>query len=194
MIAVVGIAAAGLGSGFLLMPINLTVQEMGAGSAVIETPIDNAAIDFELQKLPDENGVVKNRITHCSFHSPDTMPAVVIDPTPGDPNSGDEFTGMYKIFCKLTDDPVTHNVLTEGDKELAEYIGSTTLFIKIDEPFPAVEEVMDVTLVVQGFDPTPPVVCGDLIDNDMDGSVDEEAPGGLNGIDDDGDGLIDEDC
>jgi len=180
MFAVVGIAAAGLGSGFLLMPIELTVQEMGAGSDVILTPIDSAAIDFQLQKLPDENGVVKNRITHCSFHSQDSM-------------LPDQAGGTYKIFCKLTDDPITHNVLTEGDIEVTEYTGSTTIFIEIEQPYPAVEQVMDVTLVVQGIDPTPDVVCGDLIDNDFDGEVDEEVSP-QNGIDDDGDGLVDEDC
>lgn len=45
-------------------------------------------------------------------------------------------------------------------------------------------------LVAQGCSPTVQVE-GDGIDNDCDGSVDEEL---CNGIDDDADGFTDEDC
>ena len=147
VLAIAGIAVAALGSGFLGNVINLEdmVQQFGVGEATIETPLTQAYIDFQIDKingqvLPPGGGeqiqVFKNVITFCIVQS------------------GSQLASGSTIICKLTDE--NDNVVIEGKKVL-----STTLATKVPTKVPIVftgsgtptnlvSNIHDLILVVQG--------------------------------------------
>src|SRR3990170_1037744 len=66
MLAIVGVAAIALGTGFLNNDIKLWIQDFGVGAGNIELELDHAVIDFNIVQLPDDStGFYKNRIDKC---------------------------------------------------------------------------------------------------------------------------------
>ena len=114
MLAIVGVAAIALGTGFLNNDIELWIQDFGVGSGDIELPADHAIIDFNIVQLADEtSGFYKNRIDYCLV----TLNADVgVDYTPD--------AKFSEITCKITgkiEDPnnpgqwiPSGQVITEG--------------------------------------------------------------------------------
>jgi len=153
-LAIIGVAITGLGMGFLAPGFDMNVQNLGAQEQDLVAPITTANIDFVISAVDGVQGqkaVIKNRITQCSFHSPNSFG-----------QAGGQ-TGMYSgaiIICKLTDS--VNDVVAEGKIVLtsAGYHGSTTTFIKITDVVAQdannVQNVYDVKIVVLGADPTPP--------------------------------------
>ncbi len=150
LLALVGVAATATGVGFLNTEIMLNVQNLGVGSENLETPISDANVDLSIVALPgidlEGNSVFKNVINACSFHYPDSE-------FPGLNNAGDA-----TVICKLTQDG---NVVAEG-KITGQFEPSITEIIPINKlAFPGANSVLtvnDVTIVVLGNNPTPPVV------------------------------------
>jgi len=143
-LAVVGVAIATLGVGFLDNQIDLTdmVQQFGAGEQTIQSPITSAYIDWKIEKtvgLVAMNGeevrVFKNIITECIVQADKK---IVRDST---------------IICKLTD--INGNVVIEGQKRLVTFL-STRVFTVIPiidnslEGKNLVSNIHDVQLVVIG--------------------------------------------
>ena len=153
LLAIVGVAVGAMGMGFLAPGFDMNVQNFGAQEQDLVAPITTANVDFVISAVDGVMGnkaVIKNKITKCSFHSPNSFG-----------QAGGQ-TGMYSgavIICKLTDS--VNDVVAEGKIVLtsAGYVGSTTTFIKIDAVTPDannVQNVYDVKIVVLGADPTPP--------------------------------------
>ena len=151
LLALVGVAATATGVGFLNTEIMLNVQNLGVGSEDLETPISDANVDLSIVALPgidlEGNSVFKNVINACSFHYPDNQAF------PGLNNAGDA-----TVICKLTQDG---NVVAEGQIS-GQFAPSITEIIPINSlAFPGANSVLtvnDVTIVVLGNNPTPPVV------------------------------------
>ncbi len=142
-LAIIGVAAGALGTGFLSNTFFLNLQTLGVSETDLVSPIKTANIDFTLSKISgviEGNPVFKNRIVKCSFHTPTTL-------GPGS-----------TIICKLTD--ADDDVIAEGKLILAKtYTGSSPyLFIPIEQVAFAdannVQNVHDVKIVVQGPKPT----------------------------------------
>jgi hypothetical protein len=143
-LAIIGVAATGLGMGFLAPGFTLNVQQLGAQETDLESPINTANVDFEVRKINGVNlsgdPVFKNRIVRCSFHTPTTLE-----------------TGT-QIFCKLTDKD--SDIVAEGDVILAStLLGSTTTYISIlnvaFDNANDVQNIEDVKIVILSNDPTP---------------------------------------
>jgi len=144
MLAIVGVAATALGTGFLMNnEILLNVQNFGVGEENILSPITSANIDFQISKITafDVSGgnIFKNVIDACSFHSDQDLEA------------------GSKVICKLTDSK--HNVIAEGFKVFPNgLLGSDRDLIPIMQTaFPGsndVRNIKDVTIIVIGPDPT----------------------------------------
>ncbi len=134
LLAVMAIAVTGLGAGFLGNTINLDVQSLGVGDATLVSPIDNAQIKFNIEKIVGNQNNFKNVIADCIIESED------------------DIVKNSKIFCKLTDE--NGNVAAEGQKVLETVLlANTPTVIPIDDPnFIAsqVQNIHDVVLVVQG--------------------------------------------
>ena len=111
MLAIVGVAAIALGTGFLNNDIKLWIQDFGVGAGNIELELDHAVIDFNIVQLPDDStGFYKNRIDKCIVTPEDAIGTT--DPTI---HKGK----VSEVICKITGkDPVTWNpngkVVTEG--------------------------------------------------------------------------------
>ena len=157
ILAIAAVAVAATSVGFLGGNIDVTVQDLGVGSATIESPISSAFIDLEVSVFPalgvDPNtgaviSIFKNVVSACSFHSNEDIPGQDII-----------------IICKLTD--WNHQVIAEGSIVLPNgYTGSTRHIIPIcqdhegDDACLAFEasnlvtNVDDVTIVVIGDNPT----------------------------------------
>ena len=134
LLAVMGIAVTGLGAGFLGNTITLDVQSLGVGEATLASPIENAQIKFNIEKIVGNQNNFKNVIADCIIE-------------------GDEdIVKNSKIFCKLTDE--NGNVAAEGSRTLETVLlANTPTVIPIDDPnFIAsqVQNIHDVVLVVQG--------------------------------------------
>jgi len=134
VLAVMAIAVTGLGAGFLGNTINLDVQSLGVGDATLVSPIDNAQIKFNIEKIVGNQNNFKNVIADCIIESED------------------DIVKNSKIFCKLTDE--NGFVAAEGKKVLETVLlANTPTVIPIDDPnFIAsqVQNIHDVILVVQG--------------------------------------------
>jgi len=139
-VALIGVAAAATGVGFLNTNIMLNVQNFGVGEATLETPISDANIDLSVSRVDgiDALGrtIFKNIVSACSFHYPE-----------GD--SGPGLTNVNsKVICKLTDKD--GNVVAEGEKIQA-FFASQTESIKITElaydGANFVQNVEDITVV-----------------------------------------------
>ena len=144
MFAIAAIAAAGIGAGSLNNVIDVTSQNFGVGSDIIDSPIDAASVDFTITAVPvgeGQDAELKNLVTACSFHSDESI------------------EGEATIICKLTD--IDAKVVAEGRLTVADYLGSTTIpVIEIDIlAYPganSVTNIHDVTLIVLGNNPTTP--------------------------------------
>ena len=144
LFVIAAVAASAIGAASLNNVIELNIQQFGVGSGDIQTPIDDASVDFEI-KAVDVGNEFKNIISACSFHT-------------GEQDLGQGLPVGSKIICKLTGDNAG-TVIAEGSKTLTEaYTPSGRLLITIDQfAFPnsnLVQNVHDVTLVVVGSDPT----------------------------------------
>ena len=149
LLAIAAVAVAATGVGFLGGTIDVTVQDLGVGSATIESPISSAFVDLKVtavhtQFVPESGvgtySVFNNVIDECSFHSNDSIP-------------GNDIV----IICKLTD--WNHQVIAEGSKVFANgYFASDRETIPIDnlayDGANDVRIVDDVTIVVLGDNPT----------------------------------------
>ncbi len=134
LLSVMAIAVTGLGVGFLGNTITLDLQSLGVGEEDLVSPITNADIKFNIEKIKGNQNNFKNVIADCIIESTDI---IVKD---------------SKIFCKLTDE--NGNVATEGSRVLSTFLpANTPTVIHIDDPqFIAsqVQNVHDVVLVVLG--------------------------------------------
>ena len=147
LIAAVAVGATSVG--FLGGAIDITVQDLGVGSATIESPITSAFVDLKVTAVrsnfvPDSGfgtySVFNNVIDECSFHSPQSI-------------VGSDIV----IICKLTD--WNHQVIAEGSKVFSQgYSASDRETIPIDNlAYNGANDVRivdDVTLVVLGDNPT----------------------------------------
>jgi len=73
VLAVMAIAVTGLGAGFLGNTINLDVQSLGVGDATLVSPIDNAQIKFNIEKIVGNQNNFKNVIADCIIESEDDI-------------------------------------------------------------------------------------------------------------------------
>jgi hypothetical protein len=144
MFAIVGIAATGLGMGFLAPGFTLNVQQLGAQETLLESPINTANVDFTIDKVETEvteggtHTAYLNVISRCSFHSPTSLGATSV------------------IICKLTDKD--HDIVAEGKLTLTRtYTGSTSTYITIEQTaFDGandVQNIEDVKIVILGPKP-----------------------------------------
>jgi hypothetical protein len=151
--AIAAIAASAVGVGALNNNITLLVQQFGVGSQEIQTPIDEAKVDFEItpvtvvdEKDPNNN-IIKNLITGCSFHSDETIEA-----------DGDELTtNDPRVICKLSN--AEGKIVAEGTLLLPNgYTPSDREIIKMDTyAFPGSNDfrnIHDVHIIVVGTDVT----------------------------------------
>ncbi len=154
IIAIVGVATAALGTGFLQNSFVLTVQDLGVQEQDLVSPVKTVDIDLELLKVEvgmhgDLGGVganspqthFHNTIDKCSFHTPTSLAQGTI------------------IICKLTDDD--NDVIAEGKSVVGSfgYSGSSgNFFVPITQTVfhfsNDVQEVHDVKIVVLGPKPT----------------------------------------
>ena len=170
LLGVAAVAVTLIGTGFLAEPWNefdLWVQQFGWGEADVMSPISQAAVDLNIKKIPQDNGTTvedcdgilvgetfdecitrvttddyfDNIISHCSFHSDDSIPA-----------AEDHNISPGLIICKLTDD--RDLAIAEGRINFDSYSASDHLFIEITMlAFPGANDVTapihDVKLVVE---------------------------------------------
>ena len=134
ILAVMAIAITGLGVGSLGNVITLDLQSLGVGEETLVSPITNANIKFNIDKIVGNQGNFKNVIGDCIIESTQN---IVKDST---------------IYCKLTDKD--GNVAAEGSRVLSTVLlaGNPTE-IKINDPqglASQVQNIHDVILVVQG--------------------------------------------
>jgi len=76
IVALIGVAATATGVGFLNTEIMLNVQNLGVGSAPIETPISDANVDLSIEAVEvfdeeTQKSKFLNVIDFCSFHYPE---------------------------------------------------------------------------------------------------------------------------
>ena len=103
MLAVVGVAAIALGTGFLNNDINLWIQQFGVGSGDIESPVDHALVDFEIVALQDPSlGTFKNLVQNCEI-TPDVTVGVEIGSIIVVDGISVTATKQSEITCKITD-------------------------------------------------------------------------------------------
>jgi len=145
IVAIVAIAAVGMSSGFLFgtTTFNLIAQDLGAKETELKSPIDTAKVDFRIERIDgvglDGLPAYKNRITKCSFHSPDDIPR----------------SGV--IICKLTHN---NNIVAEGRLDLTTtgYSHSDVTYIKITNfaynGANDAQNINDVKIVVLGKNPS----------------------------------------
>ena len=134
LLSVIAIAVTGLGVGSLGNVITLDVQSLGVGEETLVSPITNANVKFNIDKIAGNQGNWKNVIGDCIIKS---TADIVKDST---------------IYCKLTDE--NGNVAAEGSRVLSTVLlaGNPTE-IPIDDPqaiLSQVQNIHDVILVVQG--------------------------------------------
>ena len=146
-LAIIGVAATGLGMGFLAPGFDLSLQGLAAQEEMLLSPVSSANVDLVVQKVeglltPGNKVIFKNQITACSFHSPE--------------NIG---TGGV-IICKLLDSAM--DIVAEGRLNLAGagYSGSDITFIDINQVGTDnandVQNIEKVKIVILGEDPTQP--------------------------------------
>ena len=150
LIGLVGVAAAALGTGFLMQTnIMLTVQEFGFGQETLRTPISDANVDLSIEALPDfdiaGNPIFKNVIDACSFHYPFNAAYTGLDHP------------LSEVICKLTD--INGNVIAEGTRTGSITASQSGISIAITElafdKSHKIENIHDVTIVaLSGFSPT----------------------------------------
>ncbi len=171
--AIAAIAASAIGVGALNNNILLTVQQFGVGSQDIESPIDTANIDFEMDLVPvfanpgspaipgedcTDEGEIEEE--NCTV-TPDTPAVEPLDPifknvisgcsfhSDEDILSADDETPIDEndpvLICKLTD--VDGRIVAEGKIALPDgYQASTTgVIIPIDQlAFPGANDFTNI--------------------------------------------------
>ena len=164
ILAIVAVAAIGLGTGFLNNDFIVMVQQFGIGQGNIDTPIQKATVDFNIiQQGPDVNGFFKNVIDEC---------IVTLDATNGfdllvgvnNTALDNEGAKSSELICKLTD--MNHNIIAEG--KLVQDIFAPGVYHIIVSPIKNAADVDDVTLIAhaneysnqQNYLPFPPVPPG----------------------------------
>ena len=100
ILAVVGVAAAALGTGFLNNDIELWVQQFGVGSDDITSPTDHAQVDFNIAQITGTDGFFKNVIDECIVTPDDKIGTEGVD------------IKESEIWCKLTDE--NGDIIAEG--------------------------------------------------------------------------------
>jgi len=134
VLVVIAIAVTGLGVGSLGNTITLDLQLLGVGDATLVSPVTNANIKFNIEKVQGNQNNFKNVISDCFI------------------TSGQQIDAMSHVFCKLTDE--NGNVVAEGATWLSSTLNAgSILTVPIDDPnFLAsqVQNIHDVVLVVQG--------------------------------------------
>ena len=72
MLALVGVAAAALGTGFLAQEeIMVNLQGLGVGSTIVQIPVSNVFVDLSVSALEVDSGgksIFINIVNACSFH------------------------------------------------------------------------------------------------------------------------------
>jgi len=153
VLGVAAVAVALVGTGFLGEPWNefeLWVQQLGWGEADVDSPISHATVDLNIKKELNDNGTpgdpsddfFTNTISHCSFHSDDSIPPAMQTPS----------VAQGVLICKLTDD--RDLAIVEGKLFFDSYDASDHLFIELDQvAFPGANDVQapihDVKLIVE---------------------------------------------
>jgi len=145
-IMVVGIGSTMLATGFLMPSIGwFNLQGVSVNERDFSAPLDHANVDIEISKIAGVNlqgqSIFKNRISDCSFHTPD----------PGGLGPG------ATIICKLTD--FEHDVIAEGRLDLPNGLDKSertlipimqTAFFNANE----IQNINDIKLIVLGGNPT----------------------------------------
>jgi len=143
VLAIVGVAAVTLGTGFLANPIDLSmVQLLGVGETDLASPIDKANVDLDVvgiqgQILQDGKTlrVIKNVIQNCIIESNDKTLLM-----------------GSKVICKLTDE--NDNVVIEGMTVLSmDKMAHETFAVPINDPngvLNNVDNIHDIIIVVLG--------------------------------------------
>ena len=143
VVAIVGVVAVAMGTGFLANPIDLSmVQMLGVGETDFNSPIDKANVDLDvvgIEGLILQNGkslkVFKNVIKNCIIESNDKT-----------------LLKGSKVFCKLTDE--NDNVVIEGMTLLQmDKMAFETFAVPIDDPngiLSDVRNIHDIIIVVLG--------------------------------------------
>ncbi len=133
-LAVIAIAVTGLGVGSLGNNITLDLQSLGVGEEDLVSPVNDAIIKFNVEKVVGNQNNFKNVISDCFITSTQQIDA------------------MSHVFCKLTDE--NGNVAAEGSRILSSTLPAhTPTVIPIDDPQKIASQVTnihDVILVVQG--------------------------------------------
>ncbi len=139
-VALIGVAAAATGVGFLNTNIMLNVQNFGVGEATLETPISDTNIDLSVGRMvtSDASGrtIFMNIIDACSFHYPDNSAFPGLD------------SASATVICKLTDK--NGNVIAEGEQMQAFFPSQTTSIRITDlayENSNFIQNVEDITIV-----------------------------------------------
>ena len=109
MLAIAGVAAVALGTGFLNNDIELWIQDFGVGAGNIELPADHAIIDFNIVKVADGD-FFKNVINKCF---------VTLNADVGDPDSDSKDSS---ITCKITGKSLVQGKWVPNGKVIAEGI------------------------------------------------------------------------
>ena len=157
MLAVVGVAAAALGTGFLGNDIELWIQQFGVGSGVIETPIDHVQVDFDITQRQDQFGFFKNLVENCELTIETPIGAEIGTFIMG--NDGALVEKDSEITCKITDenrDIIAEGTLTsvQANTPIPGIFPAGTYFVEVlkddADPFswPRVQEVHDVIVVI----------------------------------------------
>jgi len=134
ILAIVAIAAIGLGTGFLNNDITLFIQQFGVGEGDIESPIDNAQVDFNIAQLPIPNTeFFKNVINICYVTIPEQVG--VLDE--------DDVLKDSELTCKLTG--ITGDIIAEGTIT-ADFFAAGKHEIPVI-PTPDVRDVHDVIVI-----------------------------------------------
>ena len=142
-VAIVAVAIAAMGVGFLGQPLNLMVQGLIVGEKTLDAPITKALLDFVIDRTSytfgSDTTMMRNVIDECIIESPQTMDRGSI------------------IFCKLTD--MMNNVVAEGMKVLTRTLNDDTptnipiiqaFVLPSGIPSNDVTNINDVVVVVQG--------------------------------------------
>lgn len=146
MLAILGTAIVGLGTGFANNTFTLNLQDLGIGEEDLKSPITQASVDIGLKKVlvnPDDipetgDEFFKNAIAECSFHTPDGLLA------------------SSTVICKLTNEK--DQAIAEGRLHFTNGLPpSETGFIPItQEAFKNasdVQKIHDVKIIVLGPNP-----------------------------------------
>ena len=160
ILAIVAIAAIGLGTGFLNNDFVVMVQQFGIGQGNIDTPIDKATVDFNIIQIVDPTNPLffKNVIDYCivTLDAQNEFGVLFGDNLLATDNQG---VKQSELVCKLTD--MNHNIIAEGKLVQDQFLAGEYHVPVL--PVPNAVDVDDVTLIAhaneytnyQGYNPVP---------------------------------------